>query len=101
MNRKELREKQWEVITKIEKSKTIADRKKLIEKLETLEARGDKAKGIATPTQLLSIFTVTEYKQLSKKLNDTEIAESMGIGRKSLTEFKRKNGLSISRKVAT
>lgn len=29
MNRKELREKQWEVITKIEKSKTIADRKKI------------------------------------------------------------------------
>ncbi|EBF5204029.1 response regulator [Listeria monocytogenes] len=101
MNRKELREKQWEVITDIEKSKTLADRKKLIEKLETLEARGDKVKGIATPTQLLSIFTVTEYRQLSKKLTDTEIAESMGIGRKSLTEFKRKNGLSLRRKVAT
>ncbi|EEU8427177.1 response regulator [Listeria innocua] len=101
MNRKELREKQWEVITDIEKSKTFADRKKLIEKLETLEARGDKVKGIATPTQLLSIFTVTEYKQLSKKRTDTEIAESMGIGRKSLTEFKRKNGLSLRRKVGT
>ncbi|MCQ38987.1 response regulator [Listeria monocytogenes] len=101
MNRKELREKQWEVITKIEKSKTIADRKKLIEKLETLEARGDKAKGIATPTQLLSIFTVTEYRQLSKKLTDAQIAESLGISRGSLMEFKRKNGLSKCQKVAT
>ncbi|ECQ6576117.1 response regulator [Listeria monocytogenes] len=101
MNRKELKEKQWEVITDIEKSKTFADRKKLIEKLETLEARGDKEKGLATPTQLLSIFTVTEYRRLNKKLTDTEIAEDMGISRSALIEFKRKNGLSIRQKVAT
>lgn len=48
MSRKELRKKQWEVITMIEKSKTLADRKNLIKKLETLEARGDKEKGLAT-----------------------------------------------------
>ncbi|EAC6915147.1 response regulator [Listeria monocytogenes] len=101
MDRKELREKQWEVITKIEKSKTLADRKNLIEKLETLEARGDKEKGIATPTQMLAIFTVTEYRQLSKKLTDTEISENMGISRSALIKFKRKNGLSIGQKVAT
>ncbi|HAB0009535.1 TPA_asm: response regulator [Listeria monocytogenes] len=101
MDRKELREKQWEVITKIEKSKTLADRKNLIKKLETLEARGDKEKGIATPTQMLAIFTVTEYRQLSKKLTDTEISENMGISRSALIKFKRKNGLSIGRKVAT
>lgn len=101
MDRKELREKQWEVITKIEKSKTLADRKNLIKKLETLEARGDKEKGIATPTQMLAIFTVIEYRQLSKKLTDTEISENMGISRSALIKFKRKNGLSIGQKVAT
>ncbi len=101
MDRKGLREKQWEVITKIEKSKTLADRKNLIKKLETLEARGDKEKGIATPTQMLAIFTVTEYRQLSKKLTDTEISENMGISRSALIKFKRKNGLSIGQKVAT
>ncbi|EAE1967179.1 response regulator [Listeria monocytogenes] len=101
MDRKELREKQWEVITKIEKSKTLADRKNLIKKLETLEARGDKEKGIATPTQMLAIFTVTEYRQLSKKHTDTEISENMGISRSALIKFKRKNGLSIGQKVAT
>lgn len=101
MSRKELREKQWEVITKIEKSKTFADRKNLIKKLEKLEARGDKEKGIATPTQMLAIFTVTEYRQLSKKLTDTEISENMGISRSALRGFKRKNGLSIRQKVTT
>ncbi|HAA5137012.1 TPA_asm: response regulator [Listeria monocytogenes] len=101
MDRKGLREKRWEVITKIEKSKTLADRKNLIKKLETLEARGDKEKGIATPTQMLAIFTVTEYRQLSKKLTDTEISENMGISRSALIKFKRKNGLSIGQKVAT
>ncbi|EAF3612580.1 response regulator [Listeria monocytogenes] len=101
MDRKGLREKQWEVITKIEKSKTLADRKNLIKKLETLEAREDKEKGIATPTQMLAIFTVTEYRQLSKKLTDTEISENMGISRSALIKFKRKNGLSIGQKVAT
>ncbi|EAC6449919.1 response regulator [Listeria monocytogenes] len=101
MDRKELREKQWEVITKIEKSKTLADRKNLIKKLETLEARGDKEKGIATPTQMLAIFTVTEYRQLSKKHTDTEISENMGISRSALIKFKRKNGLPIGQRVAT
>lgn len=85
----------------MKKARRLQIEKKLIEKLETLEARGDKVKGIATPTQLLSIFTVTEYRQLSKKLTDAQIAEILGISRGSLMEFKRKNGLSKRQKVAT
>ncbi|EAC7181298.1 response regulator [Listeria monocytogenes] len=94
MGRKELKEKQWLVIKKIEKCKTYKKRKELVKELERLEALGDRAKGLATPTQMLAIFTVGEYKQLSKKLTDVEIAESIGISRASLMEFKRKNGLS-------
>lgn len=101
MNRKELKDKQWDVILQIEKCKNYTKRKQLIQQLEKLEAYGDRQKGIATPTQVRLILSVNEYKELSKKFTDLEIAEKIGIGRSSLVDFKKKNGLLQRQKVTT
>lgn len=93
MNRKDLKDEQWDVILQIEKCKNYTERKKLIKQLERLEAYGDRQKGMATPTQVRLILTVNEYKELSKKHTDLEIAKMIGIGRSSLVDFKKKNGL--------
>ncbi|EOV6005859.1 hypothetical protein ACN95Y_003120 [Listeria monocytogenes] len=50
MNRKDLKDKQWEIILQIEKCKKYTKRKQLIQQLERLEAYGDRQKGMATPT---------------------------------------------------
>ncbi|EAC3552931.1 response regulator [Listeria monocytogenes] len=101
MNRKDLKDKQWEIILQIEKCKKYTKRKQLIQQLERLEAYGDKQKGMATPTQVRLILSVNEYRELSKKLTDLEIAEKIGISRSSLVDFKKKNGLLQHQGVTT
>ncbi|HAA8551854.1 TPA: response regulator [Listeria monocytogenes] len=101
MNRKDLKDKQWEIILQIEKCKKYTKRKQLIQQLERLEAYGDRRKGMATPTQVRLILSVNEYRELSKKLTDLEIAEKIGISRSSLVDFKKKNGLLQHQGVTT
>ncbi|HCQ0905532.1 TPA: MerR family transcriptional regulator [Listeria monocytogenes] len=95
MNVAEIRQLQNEVIANIEtnyNSLSRSELKELQSDLKFLEGVRDSKKGITAASKLL-VFTVDEYKELSKSNSDKDIAAELGVSRTTFAEWKRKKKL--------